>query len=237
MNAHARLQPMDREPGSRTVILNFHGIGHPGRPLEPGEARFWITRDAFRAILDTVAEATDGPSVRITFDDGNRSDLEIGAPELAARGLTATFFVLAGRLGAPGSLAAADLRALVAGGHRIGTHGHDHVDWRRLDPGGAVREFDTARAVLAAAAGIPVDEAAVPFGSYDRSVLRALRSRRIAAVYTSDRGIVTGAPWIRPRNCVRTDTDREALRAIVSGRESAARRVRRVLGIARKRLL
>jgi peptidoglycan/xylan/chitin deacetylase (PgdA/CDA1 family) len=221
----------------RTVILNFHGIGAPARPLEPGEDRFWITRDACRAILDAVADARDGPAIRITFDDGNRSDLEIGAPELAERGLTATFFVLAGRLGAPGSLAPADLSALVAAGHRIGLHGHDHVDWRRLDAAGAAREFETARDILAAAAGRPVDEAAVPFGRYDRGVLRALRARGIAAVYTSDRGVVHGAPWIRPRNCVQAGMGREAIRAILADRQPAAAGVRRALGIARKRLL
>jgi peptidoglycan/xylan/chitin deacetylase (PgdA/CDA1 family) len=223
---------------ARTVILNFHGIGTPGRRLEPGEARFWVTRDACRAILDAAAAARDdGRAVQITFDDGNRSDLEIGVPELARRGLSATFFVLAGRLGTPGSLAADDLRALVAAGHRIGLHGYDHVDWRGLDADGAVREFETARTVLAAAAGVPIVDAAVPFGRYDRGVLRALRSRGIAAVYTSDRGTVRGEPWIRPRNCVRSDMGPEAIQAILTGRESAARRIRRALGVARKRLL
>jgi peptidoglycan/xylan/chitin deacetylase (PgdA/CDA1 family) len=222
---------------ARTVILNFHGIGTPSRPLEPGEERFWIGRDAYRAILDVVVAAVGGPAVRITFDDGNRSDIEIGAPELAARGLTATFFALAGRLGAPGSLAAGDLRELAAAGHRIGTHGYDHVDWRRLDAAGAAREFDAAPELLAEAVGRPIDEAAVPFGRYDRRVLNALSARGIAAVYTSDRGMVRGAPWIRPRNCVRADTGPDAVRAILAGRESAARRVRRALGVARKRLL
>jgi peptidoglycan/xylan/chitin deacetylase (PgdA/CDA1 family) len=224
-------------PGApaRTVILNFHGIGRPGRPLEAGEDRFWIDRDTYRAILDLVA--AQGPAVQLTFDDGNRSDIEIGAPELAARGLTATFFVLAGRLDTRGSLTTGDVRALAATGHRIGTHGHDHVDWRRLDAAGAVREFDTARATLEATAGCAIDQASVPFGAYDRRVLRALRSRGIAEVHTSDRGVVHGAPFIRPRNCIRADTDVAAVRSILAGRDGVARRLRRALGIARKRLL
>jgi hypothetical protein len=49
--------------------------------------------------------------------------------------------------------------------------------------------------------------------------------------------VVRGAPWIRPRNCVRTDTGPEDVRAILAGREGAARRLRRALGVARKRLL
>jgi peptidoglycan/xylan/chitin deacetylase (PgdA/CDA1 family) len=223
------------DASARTVILNFHGIGTPGRALEPGEARFWIDRDIYCAILDLIAG--EGPKVQVTFDDGNRSDIEIGAPELEARGLSATFFVLAGRLDTPGSLAPADLRALVAAGHRIGTHGFDHVDWRRLHGASAAREFDTARTVLAAAAGCPVGEASVPFGAYDRRVLRALRARGMSAVHTSDRGVVYGAPFIRPRNCIRADTDLASVRAILAGREGVARRIRRGLGIAHKRLL
>lgn len=229
--------PIPTDPTmTRTVILNFHGIGKPRRALEPGEERFWITRDAYRWILDAVLAHAAGPEVAITFDDGNLSDLEIGAEELAPRGLGATFFVLAGRLGQPGSLDANDLRALVAGGHRIGLHGHDHVDWRGLDAAGRVREFDTARAVLAVSAGSPIDEAAVPFGRYDRGVLAALRVRGFRAVHTSDRGLVRGAPWLRPRTCVRADMDPAAIAAVLRGRMGAPARLRRLVGVARKRL-
>lgn len=220
----------------RTAILNFHGLGKPGRALEPGEDRFWIARDAYRRILDAVAARGSGPEIAITFDDGNLSDLEIGAPELEARGLTATFFVLAGRLDTAGSLASADLRALIARGHRIGLHGHDHVDWRGLDAAGRVREYDTARAMLAVAARAPIDQAAIPFGRYDRGVLDALRVRSFEAVHTSDRGLVRGAPWLRPRSCVRADMDAAAIDAALRGRMSPPARLRRALGVARKRL-
>lgn len=233
-----RLAPTERTDRgmARTAILNFHGIGKPGRALEPGEDRFWISRDAYRRILDAVAARAGGPDVAITFDDGNLSDLEIGAPELEARGLTATFFVLAGRLDSRGSLSTADLGTLLAAGHRIGLHGHDHVDWRGLDAGGRVREFDTARAVLAVATGAPIDQAAIPFGRYDRGVLAALRVRGFEAVHTSDRGLVRGTPWLRPRTCVRGDMDAAAIEAALRGRMTPPARLRRALGVARKRL-
>jgi hypothetical protein len=91
--------------------------------------------------------------------------------------------------------------------------------------------------MLEAVTGCAIDEASVPFGAYDRRVLRALRSRGFSAVHTSDRGFVYGTPFIRPRNCIRADTDVAAVRAVLAGREGIARRVRRALGIARKRLL
>src|SRR5690349_5004764 len=84
----------------------FHGIGRPARLLEPGEDAYWISADTYHRILDSIAPRSD---VRLSFDDGNISDVEIGLPGLLERGLTATFFPLVGRLDQPGSL------------------GHDHV--------------------------------------------------------------------------------------------------------------
>lgn len=227
------------EGADRTVILNFHGVGTPGRLLEPGEARWWIERGALCSILDAVVarRGPGAPAVQLTVDDGNASDLDIIAPELAARGLTATFFVLAGRLGRPGSLSTAGLQELRAQGHRIGLHGFDHKDWRRLDAVGASREFDRARALLEGVAAAAVDECSVPFGSYSGRVLRELASRGFAAVYTSDRGVVRGEPWLRPRNCVHRDMTSGDVDALLAGRVTALRRLRRLWGTTRKRYL
>jgi hypothetical protein len=46
-------------------------------------------------ILDDVVER---PSVQISFDDANDSDVLIDMPALLDRGLNARFFIVAGRL-------------------------------------------------------------------------------------------------------------------------------------------
>src|SRR2546423_12978074 len=79
-----------RAPSSSVVILNFHGVGSPVQELVPGEEDVWLSRGALNAVLDDVAAR---PDVRITFDDGNLSDLTIALPALLARGLTASFFL------------------------------------------------------------------------------------------------------------------------------------------------
>ena len=79
--------PKEASVADRLLNICFHGIGTPGRALEPGEDRYWITSDEFHRILDEIAT---WPSTRISFDDGNASDLEIGLPALVERGLTAT---------------------------------------------------------------------------------------------------------------------------------------------------
>ena len=223
----------------RDVILNIHGIGDPDRaprPLEPGEAAVWISAAFWREAVDRAAAAMAAgrARVRFTFDDGNASDIETGAPALEDAGLTGLFFPLAGRLGAPGSLSAADLADLVRRGHRVGNHGHGHVDWRRADLG---LELEDARDAIAAAAGAPVTEAAIPFGRYDRAVLKALRAAGYGACYTSDGGAARQGEWPVPRTSLSAGMDGAALEALIAGREPLARRLRRPLAKLRKRLL
>ena len=218
------------------TILNFHGLATPGRPVGADEVPYWIGENLFAAIVAMVAARPDRARIAITFDDGNRSDLAVAAPVLRRAGLRATFFVLAGRLGQAGSLDAADLRALRAEGFAIGSHGFDHVDWRRLDAAGRARELHEARTILADAAGAPVRAAAIPFGTYDRRVLGWLRDAGYAAVYTSDGGTAGPGP-VFARTSVTADMTPETVAALLDGREGLARRLRRRAAILRKRLL
>jgi peptidoglycan/xylan/chitin deacetylase (PgdA/CDA1 family) len=182
----------------------FHGIGRPGRELEPGEGLYWISVDAFLAMLDVLVER---PGVRISFDDGNRSDVDVAFDALQARGLSATFFVVAGRLGAPGSLDGDDLRELDRAGMTIGTHGMDHRPWRGLVADDLQRELVVARSWIAEAVGHAIEEAALPLGAYDRRVLGALRQLGYKKVHTSDRGAARAGDWLQPRfSVVATDT-------------------------------
>lgn len=220
---------------SHAAII-LHGIGTPDRKLEPGEEVFWLSPERFREMLDCIVEMRAAAPC-ITFDDGNASDIEIALPELERRGLSATFFLLTGRLGQPGSLRETDVTALAAAGHSIGLHGADHVDWRRLDRAGRIREWETARARLAALSGQPVDVAAAPFGLYDRQVVQDLQALGFRALYTSDRGLADEQRFIWPRNCMEENMDDAALNDALHGTVRPMRRLRRAFGIARKRHL
>lgn len=211
--------------------LCFHGIGEPGRDLEPGEARYWISRDAYEAILDVLVGR---PGVRISFDDGNLSDITIGLPGLLERGLSATFFVLAGRLGSPGSLDRADVAHLGTAGMQIGTHGMDHVSWRGLDPSGVRRELMEARAQIAMAAGARVEEAALPRGQYDRTTLRHLHRLGYRAVHTSDRTHATPGTWLQPRFSVTASDDAASVRALLAPQPVTRRVERRAAGLVKR---
>jgi peptidoglycan/xylan/chitin deacetylase (PgdA/CDA1 family) len=217
----------------RVLNLNFHGIGTPARKLDPGEADVWVSRERFEALLDRAA-ALGG--VRITFDDGNQSDLELALPALRRRSLTATFFVVAGRLGAPGFLGSDDVRALQAAGMTIGCHGMDHRPWRRLDDAALEQELVDARGVLEDVVAGPVTAAACPFGSYDRRVLRALRRSGYTEVHTSDRGLARPGDWMQARNTVHAGDDARLLDRILDAHRSTSRGLRHRAKLLAKRL-
>lgn len=212
--------------------LCFHGIGTCTREREPGEARYWVEHDVFRGILDLVPSSS---SVSLSFDDGNASDVEVALPELTGRGLTATFFALAGRLEDRESLQAADLRDLRAAGMTIGTHGWSHVPWRGLGVEEQRREFVDARAVLAEASGGEIDEAALPLGRYDRKTLHQLRRVGYRAVYTSDRFPARRNARLRARYSVMRDDTVASIGALLRGRPGVAE-IRNLAASAVKRL-
>ncbi|GAA3923374.1 polysaccharide deacetylase family protein [Microbacterium invictum] len=214
------------------IHICFHGIGRCTQEREPGEARYWMAEDVFLGVLDALA---DEPGVRLSFDDGNRSDAEIALPALQERGMTATFFVLAGRLDDPASLSPADLRELRAAGMGIGSHGWEHIPWRGLDDTQSHREFVVAREALEEASGSPITEAALPLGRYDRTVLRRLREARYRAIYTSDRFPARAGGWLRARYSVTAEDTVATVRGFSNSRPGIGE-ARNLVASAVKRL-
>jgi len=219
-----------RPLGPRTLrVLTVHGIGDPPRELYPGEDQVWVSVAQFERMLDAVVGRTD---VRITFDDGNASDLEIGLPRLRERGLRAEFFVLAGLLGEPGRLDAAGVRELLAAGMRVGSHGWAHRNWRGMDGVEAEQEIGAAARVLGELCGAPVRRVAVPFGSYDRRVLARLRHAGVVRVYTSDGGPARSGSWLQARTSLHRDIDEIWVRDVLEGRATVLAGIRhRVVGL------
>lgn len=182
------------------ITFAVHGIGRPRRALDPGEDERWLTVEQFDDLLDVVA--TSG--ARLTFDDGNVSDVEIALPRLVERNLRAEFFPLAGRVGERGYVNSGDLRRLVDAGMHVGSHGWDRHDWRHLDRAFTVRrELDAAPRLLAELSGKPVRRYSLPPGPYDRRVVRHLRAAGATRVYAGGRS--RPGSWLHSRVEVRSD--------------------------------
>lgn len=221
--------------GDEILNLCFHGIGAPERAFEPDEDLYWVEVAQFEEFLEVI---TRYPSVRITFDDGNASDVEYALPALRRRNLTAAFFIISARLDKPGSLTAAEVRNLVQAGMTVGSHGMRHVAWRSVGDRELREELADAADVITKAAGQPVRQVACPFGSYDRRVLSAIRRCGFTRVYTVDGGSAKRGAWLQPRYTVRAadtpaDIERRArsprgstVPAAVRGAKSLAKRWR-----------
>jgi peptidoglycan/xylan/chitin deacetylase (PgdA/CDA1 family) len=219
-------------PPDRVLNICFHGIGEPGRALEPGEDLYWVGTDDYLRILDVLVDRAD---VRLSFDDGNRSDVEHGLPGLRERGLSATFFVIAGRLGEPGSLDEDAARELRDHGMQLGVHGMTHRSWRGMDEATARHELVDARARVADLAGRAVELAAMPLGQYDRTALSQLRRCGYRHVFSSDRAPARQGAWLQPRFSVRScDTPASIRREVLSGPSWSRRLERGAVGWAKR---
>ncbi|WP_114284275.1 polysaccharide deacetylase family protein [Candidatus Halocynthiibacter alkanivorans] len=221
------------------IILNFHGLGTPHADVDATEAPYWLSVAQFEQVLDRVQSfSSGGGRVRLTFDDGNRSDLEIAVQKLRQRGLEATFFVLLGRMADPRYLSAEDIRDMAASDMNIGLHGRHHLDWRHV----AAETFqdETVRAAyeLSEITGSCIDEVAIPFGAYNRKIMAALHRQHFRKIHTSDTGAACISARIQPRNTIRADTDVASLGQILQDRYSLQRRLKRRLSqLLRRHLL
>lgn len=218
-------------------ILNFHGIGEPVRAYEQGEEPYWISEQQFADILDLISRKTTRRQITITFDDSNKSDLEIAVPRLRNHGLKARFFVLTGKIDREGYLTRSDVKELTDQGMGVGSHGVDHVDWRRLDISRLSSEILDSRATLHGITGATIDAAAIPFGSYNRRVLSALKQANYKTVYTSDGGVTRPSAWLKPRTSIRKDTPLSQINHMIEHGPGFARTVKREIHTALKRLM
>ncbi len=204
--------------------LTIHGVGRPDRKLDPGEDGYWLSVAQLEMVLDRVVGRDD---VRVTFDDGNASDVEHVLPRLVERGLTAEFFVPVGLIGQPGRIDDAGLTALRGAGMPIGSHGWAHRDWRHLDDAQMKTEIDDAHHVLTGLTGAPVSRVAIPFGSYDRHVLRRLRRAGVTNAFTSDGGRSRRDWWLQPRTSLNQGVDANWVARVLDDHPPLAARTRR----------
>ena len=219
------------------LVLDFHGLGPKPNHVGPEEAFYWCEDfRLFDRILDAIPDVTkrSGTPIEITFDDGNASDFVYGLPALTKRGLPASFFVCAGRIGQPGYLDKGAMAEIVGAGMTVGSHGWSHVDWRKADQQTLAREVDDAKRAIEDVIGRQVDAVAIPFGSYDRRVIKSLGA--FSTVYTSDKCL---AP-LRSRFVPRVSYDKNwcdtSLNEFASRREGRLATMKRSAKLTIKRM-
>lgn len=213
-----------------TYILNLHGIGIAKREVLPAEQRVWLDESRFSDILNFLQSQ---PNVLLTFDDANESDCIIALPALENRGLKARFFLVADRIGRPGFLSSEQVQSLLSAGMKIGNHGMKHRRWTGLSDAALKEELIEAKGRLEQLTGAEIEEAACPFGSYNRRVIRFLRQAGYKSVYTSDGGPAKSGSFILPRNSLGQAHNPESVKAMLTEEPTSVQRFKRQL----KRLL
>jgi peptidoglycan/xylan/chitin deacetylase (PgdA/CDA1 family) len=210
------------------AVLMFHGIGTPTHTLPADEVPYWITEAFFSDVVNLVNRRASSPEVVFTFDDGNKSDLA-AARVLASAGIRGKFYVLAGRLGKSGYLSNQDLLELDTLGMEVGLHGTDHIDWRYAPDEQLEDEIVTSRNKISDIVCKPVNSVAIPFGAYNRRVIRKLQQSSFDRIYTSDTGLTTPSSNFHRRNPVLAHHAIQDIENIIIDAVSITKKIRRTI--------
>lgn len=212
MSGSPRINPGVRLRGPRLQlppVLMYHSVSGSTLP-DPHRIRVHpdrldqhlrlLRRLGLRGVsLGELVAAADhgraGGLVGLTFDDGYADFLDQAVPVLARHDMTATLYVVAGRLGLFNGwddglrlelLSADGVRAVAAAGHEIGSHTLTHVRLAGIDPVVLTQEVAGSRRVLEDLLQADVPGFCYPWGIFDEAAAEAAR----AAGY--DHACVTG---------------------------------------------
>lgn len=186
-------------------VLADYGVPAPrfARHLDRLAAAGWhfVDLDQTLAALDGRARLPE-KSLLVTFDDAYVDLLEVACPILAARGIPALAFAVAGRTGGTNDwdrplgarelplLDRGGLLALAAHGVTVGSHGVNHRPLAGLDAAEAAREIGES-ADLLEAIGLPRPRAfSYPHGEWSPPIAAAVAASGYAAAFTVTPGRV-----------------------------------------------
>ena len=194
--AGARTIVAPPEQHGRRVVLCYHSV-HPSPSylsLSPElfDAHLeWIQQHCAVVALSELAAGHchgPGPHVAITFDDGYADNHSHALPLLAARQMTATFFLTAGFLERDEQVIAqladtwrrpaeellpltwGQVEEMVSAGMSFGSHTWSHRNLARIEEAQAKRELTLSKEVLEARLSAPVSAIAYPWGKLRRHV-------------------------------------------------------------------
>jgi peptidoglycan/xylan/chitin deacetylase (PgdA/CDA1 family) len=201
----------------RIPILAYHAILPKEETNVPQvwSPRHTVSEEAFRRQLDfmkssgwlsllpediTAAASTpQSKSFILTFDDGHRSDLTAAAA-MNDYGYRGIFYIPCAHVGCDGFVGTAEIKALVANGFRIGSHGLTHSHLTSYSDADLKDQLLQSRERLEEMTGKEVSDLAVPFGRYDRRVITTAIRVGYQRIMTSDVGVAKiGTSAVFPR--------------------------------------
>ncbi len=180
------------------MVLMYHSVApHAEDPYQVtvSPPRFeqqmrWLDRRGLRGVsmaelLAAQRRRCEAGLVGLTFDDGYDDFLRYALPVLQRYGFSATAFVIAGRLGGVNSwdalgprkplMTASQVRAVMAAGIEVGSHGLRHVKLSQLSDVALNREQRLSRQILQDITGSAVGGFCYPYGHLDARVVGGVR--------------------------------------------------------------
>lgn len=192
------------------IALTYHEV----TTGVPADAHFAVPRGRLAAQLDLARELgfavttmddaarrEDPRAVAFTFDDGDVTHWQHALPELADRGMRASFFVITDRVGTPGYVSWPHLREMSAAGMAIGSHTASHPFLSTLDARRLREELRRSKEALDDALGQDTTTLALPGGDEpSRACWPVVREAGFTLVATSRPG-ANGAWIVAPGGC------------------------------------
>jgi peptidoglycan/xylan/chitin deacetylase (PgdA/CDA1 family) len=176
----------------RARILTYHEI----EPLDSNYL-YAVTARQLDEQLRILAERKRQSPIRtqrieVTFDDGHVSNFNVARPLLERHGISATFFVTAGRIGQQSkAMTWLQLKTLVKQGHVVQSHGWSHKFLTHCSPNELDEELRRSKNELEARLGHAIDSISAPGGRWNLRVLRNAVEVGYSNFYLSD-------PWQKP---------------------------------------
>ncbi len=168
------------------LYLNYHEIR-----VEKSSYLYSLPADEFDAHLRLLrVPAPDArAALRITFDDGHRTQYETAFPVLTRHKTRAIFFVTAGFTGVSAHhMTWSQLRELADAGHEVQAHGWVHRFLPHCTDAELEEELRRPKETIEDRLGRRVDALSIPGGRFDARVLEACRRSGYLRAFTSE-------PW------------------------------------------
>lgn len=208
----------------------FPGPSAASYKLRWPEYEAQLARLAATGLRFTRVDADDAfapDACLLTFDDGGVSALP-AARLLDALGMRGHFLITGSRIGTSGFCSEADLRALAAAGHVVGSHSQTHpADISQLPAAALDAEWRDSVARLSDVLGTRVDVASIPGGFYSPTVAASAFDSGIRYLFTSEpttRVVRRGEAWLIGRYALQRGMGAEAAAAFAQGTGIARQR-------------
>lgn len=203
---------LQRYEKDTAVVLMYHGVkGGGGDHINVGLERFrqdmrWLDERFEVVDLSAIPEAAGRPGrqVAVTFDDAFRNVYENAVPIIEERGIPATVFVNADKIGDESGvpkMTAKQLADLVDSSLvTIGNHTYSHADLTDISPDDKREEIVRGKEKLEDRFGVDIDKFAYPWGRYDVETVDIVRETHDYAVTTEKRHVAReGDSCLLPR--------------------------------------